>query len=233
MVATIDGRALVEKQSTGGYLPVDTTSPEVIKMANVASAHLASRPLTSSYQFVEVVKAETQPVAGINYKLTIKFTDKSVNEPFNCEVIVFNQPWTNTTKVKQFLCPASAQSASGDVSARSSSSDAAARPGFSPVEIDDVEVKKMAEVATAALSSGSTSGPYKMVEIVKAETQTDDGQHYKMTIKFTDDSDSGAFNCDVVVLSEPLKKTIHVTQSVCPTKTPSNVINPPGMLIVF
>lgn len=231
MVATIDGRALVEKQSTGGYLPVDVTSPEVAQMADVASQYLASRPLTSSYQFVEVVKVESQPVAGVNYKLTIKFTDKSVNEPFNCEVIVFNQPWTNTTKVKQFLCPASAHSASGDASARSSSN--AARPGYSPVETDDVEVKKMAEVATAALSSGSTSGPYKMVEIVKAETQTDDGQHYKMTIKFTDDGDNGAFNCDVVVLSEPLKKTIHVTQSVCPTKKPANVINPPGMLIVF
>lgn len=89
----------------GGYNVLEKNDEDVEEMAqfatNVISTELARCDL------IAVVKAESQVVAGTNFKLILKLAPintRAVDEKFICEVVVFDQPWTKTRNVTSFKC---------------------------------------------------------------------------------------------------------------------------------
>ena len=66
---------------------------------------MAAETNAGSVKLHKIVKAERQVVAGTNYKLTIELAsiDKT-DEHQLCEVVVFDQSWTNTRKLSQSKC---------------------------------------------------------------------------------------------------------------------------------
>jgi hypothetical protein len=56
---------------------------------------------------VGVVKAEKQIVAGVNYRLQLKFNgqlESEENHFIDCQVTVFDQVWTATRQITSFQC---------------------------------------------------------------------------------------------------------------------------------
>lgn len=89
----------------GGFSPVDVNDKEVQEMAAFATTAVASNTNTGPLQLVKVLSAETQVVAGRNYRMKLEFTRKNaVGGTITCEVIIWDQPWTNTRKLTQSKC---------------------------------------------------------------------------------------------------------------------------------
>ena len=232
MVASINAGVLVKRQIgfTGGFSPASIDDETIRKMADFATTEIIGNTKTGVNGFVKLVKAETQVVAGTNYKLTMEMSGATAAGNRLCEAVVFNQPWTGTIKLIRSEC-----SPIGDATRKtrqpSDAETAAVAPaepprtvgGYSPADVKSDEVIQMADFATEILSKRSNSGPYKRVEIVTAETQVVAGTNYKMTLKFSDSSDAAPFTCDVVVFDQPWSNTREVIESLCPTKTPAKV----------
>lgn len=86
---------------------------------------------------------------------------------------------------------------------------------FSPVKVDDAEVLKMADFATAIISASSSSGPLVLIKIVKAETE---GTNYKLNLEL-DYADAGPnavpLPCEVVVSRQPETNSQKVVRLSC------------------
>ncbi|KAL3837224.1 hypothetical protein ACJMK2_022594 [Sinanodonta woodiana] len=95
----------VKKQVLGGYQYVNKTSPEVHASASFAVDAINTQS-NSFYILIEVISAQQQIVAGINYKLVLSVANTSscrnygslLKCPVNqrkliCDVVVWDQPW--------------------------------------------------------------------------------------------------------------------------------------------
>lgn len=88
-----------EGQVPGGWRTVSVRSPEVVAAAEYAIAarrRVAPRPddgTGAQLELVEILAAEQQVVAGINYRLV--FSVKQGGEPRAAEAIVWWQAWRN------------------------------------------------------------------------------------------------------------------------------------------
>lgn len=88
--------------------------------------------------------------------------------------------------------------------------------GFFNIDVDDPNVKEMAEFVTNTLTSVSYSGPIQLVKIVKARLQILDDRNYKMTLKFQQNySKKEIFTCQVAVADQPRTNTRQLTNSYC------------------
>ncbi|XP_021372663.1 putative cysteine proteinase CG12163 isoform X3 [Mizuhopecten yessoensis] len=81
----------------GGY-EEHSVDAEVMMMANFALNKM-NVLLKQSNSLVRVVSASTQVVAGTNYKLRLELDQNKF-----CDVVVFNQPWTQTTQLTSNSC---------------------------------------------------------------------------------------------------------------------------------
>ena len=90
----------------GGYTPVDVNDPIVKEIAAFAAVALSVSQNAGQLELILIIKAEVQVVAGVNFKLTLKLVTVSSYYPKSliCQVIVFEQPWTNTREVTQSIC---------------------------------------------------------------------------------------------------------------------------------
>lgn len=89
---------------------------------------------------------------------------------------------------------------------------------FSPANVDNAEVKKMADYAIKAISSSSKLGSIKLIWIVKAETQAGAGVNYKLNLEL-DYANAGEnavpLPCEVVVFHQPLTNIHELSQLKC------------------
>ncbi|XP_043227592.1 L-cystatin-like isoform X3 [Amphibalanus amphitrite] len=91
----------------GGYISVPVDRDDVQEMARFAEPHLQSEIAHHGYFLLETVdKAETQVVAGTNYRLTLTLAKLlwPMKASVECNVIVFDQSWTNTRRVTSKSC---------------------------------------------------------------------------------------------------------------------------------
>ncbi len=94
-----------EKQIPGGYSPADVNDPKVKEIAAFATVALSSSQNAGKLKLTRIIKAETQVVAGTNYRLTLRLvSSSSYPRTLICLVVVFDQPWTNTRKVTESSC---------------------------------------------------------------------------------------------------------------------------------
>ncbi|XP_035230734.1 cystatin-1-like isoform X1 [Stegodyphus dumicola] len=109
---------------TGGWKEIDKNSPEVAKHAQFATNKISASS-NSLYHLkpVEILKAESQVVSGINYRMTIKMAPTECKKnssnnsdlsqcdllkceaPMICNVTVWVQAWReNGTKLTKSSC---------------------------------------------------------------------------------------------------------------------------------
>ncbi len=78
----------------GGYIAVDTFQPEVVGAAHFAVFTLNQEATSPVYKLETIISAESQIVAGVNYRLTLLLSSQA-GEQIK-EVVVFHQAWTHT-----------------------------------------------------------------------------------------------------------------------------------------
>lgn len=93
--------------------------------------------------------------------------------------------------------------------------------GFNKAELNEADVKEMAEFATTTISKSiNASPPLSLVNIVKAEKQVVAGINYKLQLELKDEKENAAIVCDVVVFDQSFTSTRQVSSSHCsPTLT--------------
>lgn len=90
----------------GGFTSVSINDADVLEMARFATNALSVNK-ASPLVLVGVVKAEKQIVAGVNYRLQLKFNgqlESEENHFIDCQVTVFDQVWTATRQITSFQC---------------------------------------------------------------------------------------------------------------------------------
>ncbi|KAH3874769.1 uncharacterized protein LOC127869307 [Dreissena polymorpha] len=83
-----------QNQRVGGWTSADQNDETVQQLAQFAAGQICSIFVVDAVQ-----KAETQVVAGMNYRMDIL-----VSKAWKCKVHVFEQSWTNTTRLTSFAC---------------------------------------------------------------------------------------------------------------------------------
>ena len=91
---------LQTKPVTGGYSDVGVDDEDVKMMADFA---VASMNEGENLKLMRITAAARQVVAGSNYKLKMNLLQAD-GDVRSCEVIIFDQPWTNTRKLNQISC---------------------------------------------------------------------------------------------------------------------------------
>ena len=90
---------------TGGFSPANVDDQSVQEIAAFATTAVASNTNTGPLHLVKVMSAETQVVAGLNYRLKLEFARKNaVGGSIVCDVTVWDQSWTNTRKLTESKC---------------------------------------------------------------------------------------------------------------------------------
>lgn len=211
-----------KRQIPGGFSEVDVNDDSVKEMAQFVTTSLSETSNSGPVTLIEVVKAETQVVAGKNYKLTLKFTDASNAEPYTCEAVIFDQSWTKTRELLSSTCPTF--KAVKQAIAIEAPADPPSVGGFTDIDVNDEQVQEMAKFATASLiGDSSNSVPVKLVSIVKARVQLVAGKNYEMTLQVSDGENADPYTCEVIIFDQPWTQTREVKKSFCPTKISSDV----------
>ena len=165
--------AVASGWSIGGKTPVDMKDQGVLKAANFAAAELNKRGTNGAVALKEIVSAERQVVAGMNYILVLKLTEGSA-ETLHRTTVYDQFGKLSMTKdellkglpVKKYT--QSARDALGGSAAASAAAPASSGPaGTSP---DSVQTKN--EAAARAYMSRLGRGAARLVSriIVKPST---------------------------------------------------------------
>ncbi|KAL1832292.1 hypothetical protein ACET3Z_001943 [Daucus carota] len=92
--------AISRKAIVGGWEPIkDPKDPKIQEIAKFAVTTY-NKESNKNLVYQEVLKGETQVVAGTNYRLVIAAKDDKVLN--NYEAVVFDQPWTHTRNLSSF-----------------------------------------------------------------------------------------------------------------------------------
>lgn len=88
-----------------GYSSVSPSDPDVQEMAQFAVDELSrgAHSLASPLVLVNVISAEKQTVAGVNYKLKLSLRNAELGT-LACDVVVFDQSCSSTCRVSSFKC---------------------------------------------------------------------------------------------------------------------------------
>nr|CAH0104204.1 unnamed protein product [Daphnia galeata] len=97
---SLNGRQV---RQVGGYSPANIQDVDIREMANFATRVISSRGNSGPSTLIRIVKAEKQVVAGTNYKLTLEL-ESARDGVILCDLIVFDQPWTNTRTLSESSC---------------------------------------------------------------------------------------------------------------------------------
>ena len=214
----------------GCYSSANVDDEDVQQMASFAATFISQSSNSGALRLIRVTAAEKQVVAGLNYKLTIELGGD--NSSLTCQVVVFNQPWTNTVQVTSSDCQDSANRQVSDQNepvamttpvqpepeaAQVEESDRKKPPCsgcYSSVSVDDADVQEIASFAATSISQSSNSGPLRLVRVTAAEKQVVAGWNYRLTIELS--ADGTTMTCQVVVFDQPWTGTRQVTSSACP-----------------
>merc|ERR1711874_39397 len=86
----------------GGLSPADVNSEKVKEMAQFALTTYDAENGGLPKTILEILQAQTQVVAGVNYFLKVKVSN--AEGLYNCDFTVFDQPWTNTRRLTSSNC---------------------------------------------------------------------------------------------------------------------------------
>jgi hypothetical protein len=203
---TVDAARLTKRQIgfVGGFSPAKVDDEEVLKMADFATTSVSANMNSGPVKLLKIVKAETQAVAGTNYKLNLELSGAN-SEVIPCEVVVFHQPKTNTQKMIRSSCtPKRKTTRQVGVTAPG---------GYSPINVNDVKVKEIASFATTAISANTNSGPVTLTKVVKAESQIVAGKNYKLTLELN--GAEGDILCEAIVFDQPWSNVRKLSESKC------------------
>ncbi|KAK3576336.1 hypothetical protein CHS0354_039743 [Potamilus streckersoni] len=194
----------------GGVLHQDPKDPMFQKPAQVAATYTDDQnsvSLSAKYgQTYEVVAASTQVVAGILYKMTLKFTSADHHVTL-CDVSVLEQAWLHYIGLSGTpVCHGSKRQLAG---------------GYHHVDSNSQAVQAAAVFAVDAMNKQSNS-LYKtmLIEVSSAQEQVVAGMNYKLVLLVGESStckndgttgltllncpvDQRKHNCDVVVWDQP------------------------------
>jgi hypothetical protein len=217
----------------GGFSQIEVDD-DVKEIAIFASTAIASKRNSGPARVTKIAKAESQIVAGTNYKLTLELNQPLATEKFIiCDVLVFDQSWTKTRILSEHNCKVNTNPSTtteiavgkNKTSGVLTSSEKDSLPKrevpittssntnkFSAIDVDDPDVKEVAEFAmkvanTAAATSGH-SAPVKLVKILKAEWQIVDaiGRNFKLTLELDDGAEESLL-CVVSVFEQSTWKS--------------------------
>lgn len=219
----------------GDFSPIDVEDAEVREIAKFATAAIASSRNSGPLRVTKIVKAESQAVAGTNYKLTLELNQLVSEGDIVCDVVVFDQPWTDTRILSESHCISNKNPSISSNELGLTSSTTAATPlteapkrqlpnvsrqiggGFYPIDVDDAGVKEMAAFAVSSIASSRNSGPAQLTRIAAAESQIVAGTNFKLTLELHQpvaivDKD---IICKVVIFDQPWTKTRILSESNC------------------
>ena len=186
----------------GGWMEHDVNDPNALQL--LEEFYFPSSGVGA--EDVNLVKVETQVVAGINYRMTFEIpaTDGT------CEVVIFTQEWTNTTEVTSDTCE-----------------DAIAAPATQsmPGGWGDGDIHEPAYLELfneVYLSSSDVDA--EDLELTRIETQVVAGMNYRYTFNKI----SAGEECQVIIFYQSWTETKRVTQDTCSTLEPQNVPMPGG-----
>lgn len=179
----------------GGFSPIDVDN-DVKEIAIFAGTAIASKRNSGPARVTKIAKAESQIVAGTNYKLTLELNQPLATEKFLiCDALIFDQSWTKTRILSEHRCKVNNNPTSdkpivvGENSPKNSSSARGSLPikendslpkrevpvvaidninKFSSIDVDDPDVKAVAEFAMkVANTAAASSGHSAPVKLVK------------------------------------------------------------------
>lgn len=90
---------------TGGFSSTDVDDAYVKEIADFAIADMSVN--SGSVRLVRIVKADSQTVAGKNFKLILELNrvvEADDGEGLLCDAVIFDQPWTSTRKLSESSC---------------------------------------------------------------------------------------------------------------------------------
>ena len=212
----------------GGYSTIDINDETVKEMASFATTSVISQAINSQEPLtvVRVIWAESQVVAGFNYKMELELKEGD-KESINCNVTVFDQSWTQTRQVTDCSCCGSSWKADEWKpllvttpfpvlhvdplpTLHLNEENNKKRPdaprtekltivgGYSDIEVDDETVNKMAAYAAKELLEMREQGKLKSVKVLSAGIQKlPTTFKYKMSVEI--ESESSELACEVIV----------------------------------
>lgn len=207
----------------GGYRPISPDDPSVQEMAQFATTTLSEALNAGPLTLIRVLSAATQTVSGTNFKMVLQLSGRDGGQ--TCEVIVFDQSWTQTRRVTTTKCSQNPKSAPSDAQEESATEVAEEveiplvtakppKPGkYKTEDPNDASVQEMAQFATSAISQSSNAGPLSLLQVIKASTQVVSGVNYKLTIQLS--AGDGTQTCEVVVFDQEWTKTRELSSSNC------------------
>ncbi|XP_023244832.1 cysteine proteinase inhibitor 8-like isoform X2 [Centruroides sculpturatus] len=93
----------VHSRMVGGWSKVK--DPNASNIEELAKWSLAGMNDASGLELSQICKAETQVVAGVNYRISFLLREPGANNgKLLCEVKIFTQSWTNTKKLTTSNC---------------------------------------------------------------------------------------------------------------------------------
>lgn len=213
-VLTVEGVSITKRQVgfVGGFSPAKVDDSDVLKMADFATTAVSASSNSGPLKLIKIVKAETQVVAGTNYKLNLELANTNAGEnaaPIPCEVVIFDQPWTNTRKMIRSSCSPKRKTT------RQIPGGSSTLPGgFASLDVNSKNVKEIASFATTAISANTNSGPVTLIKVIKAESQVVAGENFKLTMEL-DPVEGDNILCEVVVFDQPWTNTRKLSESKC------------------
>ncbi|GFQ00023.1 cysteine proteinase inhibitor 1 [Phtheirospermum japonicum] len=86
----------------GNWRPIENLKdPEVVNIAKFAVAE-HNKQARTSLSLVDVVKGETQVVAGTNYRLVVTAKDSAAAQTKNYTAVVWYKPWQHLKQLISF-----------------------------------------------------------------------------------------------------------------------------------
>ncbi|XP_057377638.1 uncharacterized protein LOC130699318 [Daphnia carinata] len=103
--------------TVGGFSSVSPNDIDVQDVARFVTTSLSANGASPLF-LVSVDTAEKQIVAGVNYRLQLKFNNQLESEENTlivCQVVVFDQPWTSTRQISSSKCSLSRSATSVEI----------------------------------------------------------------------------------------------------------------------
>ncbi|WOK95469.1 multicystatin-like [Canna indica] len=180
----------------GGWQPINggTNDPHIQKLAQFAISENNKQPGVS-FELVNVVKAEMQVVAGINYRLLLNAKSKSGSvDAF--QAVVFES-------LKSELKLVSFVKINNDILVG----------GWQPINggTSDPHIQKLAQFAVSE-NNKQQGASFELVNVVKAEMQVVAGINYRLLLNAK--SKSGSVDTYLAVVFESLKSELKLVSFV-------------------
>ncbi|KAK1403142.1 Cystatin domain-containing protein [Heracleum sosnowskyi] len=100
LISGHSSNVIVGRKGIGGWQPISDPKDSLIQNIGKFAVTIYNKNNNKNLIYQEVIKGETQVVAGTNYRLIIAARDDTgVN---NYQAIVFDQPWSHTRNLISF-----------------------------------------------------------------------------------------------------------------------------------